>query len=283
MAAQAIIWLDQCLQTNCAKAIVHAKRCFLACSVSFQPVPLPSALRLMIGNQIVMPRLSRTLEPEVMDTVEEAVDYDSMDHSEVNRQFVDDLLAFVNKTKSALQHDLGVTIDLGTGTALIPKELMSRQVNVELLLACDLSWEMLRLAHQHLSAAKRLDSALPVLCDAKELPCADQTCDVVISNSIVHHIPEPKSVFREMRRIVQTGGIIFVRDLMRPESEMEVEELVLQYAGSENAHQQQMFRQSLHAALTVDEVSQLLADCDLPGHWVSATTDRHWTVAGQMP
>ena len=37
--------------------------------------------------------LTRILEPEVMDTVAEAVDYNSMDHSHVNCVFVDDLLA----------------------------------------------------------------------------------------------------------------------------------------------------------------------------------------------
>ena len=37
--------------------------------------------------------LPRTLEPEVMDSPEEARDYDAMDHAEVNRKFVDDLLA----------------------------------------------------------------------------------------------------------------------------------------------------------------------------------------------
>ena len=36
--------------------------------------------------------LPRVLEPEVMDTVAEAVDYNSMDHSEVNRLFVDNFL-----------------------------------------------------------------------------------------------------------------------------------------------------------------------------------------------
>ena len=33
--------------------------------------------------------LTRILEPEVMDTAEEARDYDTMDHSAVNRVFVD--------------------------------------------------------------------------------------------------------------------------------------------------------------------------------------------------
>jgi hypothetical protein len=37
--------------------------------------------------------LPRVLEPEVMDTPEEARDYDAMDHSAVNRVFVADFLA----------------------------------------------------------------------------------------------------------------------------------------------------------------------------------------------
>ena len=36
--------------------------------------------------------LERMLEPEVMDTVAEAHDYDCMDHSGVNQVFVTDLL-----------------------------------------------------------------------------------------------------------------------------------------------------------------------------------------------
>ena len=48
--------------------------------------------------------LPRTLEPEVMDTAEEAVDYDAMDHGEVNRRFVGDFL----RARAAAGHaDLG--------------------------------------------------------------------------------------------------------------------------------------------------------------------------------
>ena len=38
--------------------------------------------------------LPRVLEPEVMDSPDEARDYDAMDHGQVNRAFVNDLLAF---------------------------------------------------------------------------------------------------------------------------------------------------------------------------------------------
>lgn len=62
--------------------------------------------------------LARTLEPEVMDTPEEALAYDSMDHADVNRVFVDDFLA--------ADPEAGEILDLGTGTALIPIELCRR-------------------------------------------------------------------------------------------------------------------------------------------------------------
>ncbi len=58
--------------------------------------------------------LDRVLEPEVMDTVEEAVDYDAMDHAEVNRRFVDDLLAVLNATELAAAGRTCRLMDLGT-------------------------------------------------------------------------------------------------------------------------------------------------------------------------
>ena len=41
------------------------------------------------------------------------------------------------------------------------------------------------------------------------------TFGAVMSNSIVHHIPEPASVLAEMVRVAAPGGLLFVRDLLR--------------------------------------------------------------------
>ncbi|MEZ6132445.1 MAG: class I SAM-dependent methyltransferase [Planctomycetaceae bacterium] len=226
--------------------------------------------------------LPRTLEPEVMDTELEAVDYDSMDHSTVNRAFVDDLLTFAATVRvGGLSSSSTTILDLGTGTALIPLQLMSAASITGTLLACDLSREMLKLAGQHIRRQRRETHVLPVFCDCKRLPVANACCDVVISNSIVHHIPEPLRLFQEMRRVLRPSGILFVRDLLRPNSAAVVEHLVERHAGSENDHQRQMFRQSLHAALTVEEVSQLLMRTGVSNGRVQATSDRHWTVACQ--
>lgn len=225
--------------------------------------------------------LVRTLEPEVMDTEQEARDYDSMDHSAVNRQFVDDLLAFMESidfSTRAGSPGLPVRVlDVGTGTALIPIELCQRPIQTRIV-AIDLAHEMLRLAERNVASAGLEHRIQLEHVDAKALPFEAAAFDWVISNSIIHHIPEPLDCFREMQRVLKPGGILFVRDLLRPEIESDVESLVTTYAGNENHDQQQLFRQSLHAALTVSEMSELMQSLGWPAGTVTQTSDRHWTL-----
>lgn len=224
--------------------------------------------------------IPRTLEPEVMDSVDEAVDYDAMDHSGVNALFVQHLLQFIDDTGVSAQSLSGqVVADLGTGTALIPLELLRVENDFGQILACDLSIEMLRIAAQHIHKTSVTAQILPVFCDCKVLPFADASCDILMSNSILHHIPEPLDVFREIRRTIRPGGVVFIRDLMRPTTGDEIERLVATYAGNDNAHQQQLFRQSMHAAFSVGEIQDLLGECGFDVNAVRATSDRHWTVA----
>lgn len=223
--------------------------------------------------------LPRILEPEVMDTVEEAVDYDAMDHSTVNRVFVDDFLAageFDGGAATAASGTVRV-LDTGTGTAQIPIELCSRSPGFHVT-AIDLASEMLKVAESNVAAAGFAERIDLRLVDSKQLPWADGTFDCVMSNSIVHHIPRPKSVFAEMHRVLAPGGLLFVRDLLRPPDEETLEALVREYAGDENDHQRQMFRDSLHAALTIAEVQAILAEIGIAPDAVAQTTDRHWTL-----
>src|SRR5690606_35707552 len=119
------------------------------------------------------------------------------------------------------------------------------------------------------------------LVDSKRLPYADGLFDAVMSNSIVHHIPEPGAALAEMARVLRPGGLFFVRDLLRPGDYATVDQLVATYAGDANAHQRQMFRDSLCAALTLDEMRGLLSAVGLAPASVRQTTDRHWTVCAR--
>ena len=222
--------------------------------------------------------LQRVLEPEVMDTESDAVDYDAMDHSQVNRVFVDDLLVALSRATAPTNGTWRV-FDAGTGTALIPLELIQRGVPMQIV-AADAAAHMLRLAERNVAGAGWSGSIECIQRDCKSLPEGDRSFDVVMSNSIMHHIPEPRSVLAECWRILRPGGLLFIRDLMRPADEATLETLVRQYAGEANHHQQQMFRDSLHAALTVAEVAAILESLRIPADWARATSDRHWTSCG---
>jgi ubiquinone/menaquinone biosynthesis C-methylase UbiE len=214
-----------------------------------------------------------------MDTDEEARDYDAMDHGSVNASFCEDLLA-----ASATP---GRVLDVGTGTGLIPVELCRRTPRVEVD-AIDLASHMLALAQRNVERASLAGQIRLARVDAKSTRWADGTFDTVMSNSIVHHIPEPRSVFAEMWRLLRPGGLLFVRDLERPESAARLEELVAKHApipdGSAEVramHQRQrvLFAASLHAALLAEEVRAMVAPLGIPPAAVRTTSDRHWTLS----
>jgi len=218
--------------------------------------------------------LPRVLEPEVMDSASEAQDYDAMDHSQVNRVFAG---AFLK-----LWDGFGAVLDVGAGTAQIPLELCRQHPTVTVL-AIDLARHMLEVGQRNVLAAGLDERIRLQLCDAKHMPYADGSFLAVMSNSIVHHIPEPGAVIAEMVRVIRPGGLLFVRDLIRPDDDAAVRCLVAQYAGDANAHQQQMFDDSLRAALSLDEIRALIAPFGFGADTVQATSDRHWTWAARKP
>jgi ubiquinone/menaquinone biosynthesis C-methylase UbiE len=212
--------------------------------------------------------LPRTLEPEVMDSAEEANDYDAMDHAAVNRAFVADFLAAWDGRVPVL--------DVGTGTAQIPIELC-RQHPAARVTGVDLAEHMLRVGRNNARRAGLEGRIRLEHCDAKRLPHADGSFGAVISNSIVHHIPQPRAVLAEMVRVLAPGSVLFVRDLLRPDDEAALGRLVDLHAAGANDHQRQMFADSLRAALSLDEVRALVAGLGYDPAGVRQTTDRHWT------
>jgi len=213
--------------------------------------------------------LPRVLEPEVMDTAEEARDYDAMDHSQVNRVFVADFLSIWDGRDPVL--------DVGTGTALIPIEFC-RQSPTGKVIAIDAADHMLIQAIRNRRKWGFEGRIWLHTLDAKQMTLfATGEFHAVMSNSLIHHIPDPKAVFKEIARVAAADATIFVRDLLRPPDRDTLNHLVETYAGGANEHQKKMFAESLHAALTVDEVRALVAGVGFDPDGVRQTTDRHWT------
>ena len=218
--------------------------------------------------------LPRVLEPELMDSADEAREYDAMDHHAVNCQFVDDLLAAYPAPRDVL--------DVGTGTALIPVELC-RRVTTCRVMAADLARAMLDQARYRIEIAGMCGRIQLDQSDAKRMLYRDGMFDLVMCNGTLHHFADPSLVLAESLRVTSDGGWLFFRDLQRPQDRETLDQLVATYAGDGNEFQQQMFRNSLHAALTVDEMREAITALGLAPQTVQTSSDRHWTWCVRKP
>ncbi len=204
-----------------------------------------------------------------MDTWLEATAYDAMDFELVNTVFTTDAIELD-------PHAIKI-LDVGTGTARIPI-LMCQQRPQYLITAIDLAQSMLIIGQRNVEAAGlnqriRLDRV-----DSKRMPYPDLEFDMIVSNSLVHHVPDPLSLFQEFKRLVRPGGAILIRDLIRPENGTIVNNLVAKIGEGYDAHQQQLFRDSLNAALTLTEVQELIDRVGLAQVKLSQSSDLHWTI-----
>ena len=134
-----------------------------------------------------------------------------MDHSAANQAFVDDLLA---------GGEIGTqVIDLGCGPAAIAIELCQRDPHL-VMMAVDADIEMLEVAKLEIDSGGMLDRITLEHADATQMDdFQDELADTVISNSLIHHLSEPLAGLRTCRRLVRSGGRLFVRDLARPRIE----------------------------------------------------------------
>lgn len=216
--------------------------------------------------------MQRELEPELMDTVDEAVAYDAMDHRAPNTAFVDRLIELLPAADQRLR-----VLDLGTGNGLIPLMLVDRMPGVEVV-GTDLAKHMLAVAERRRADSPHRDRLRFEIADVKALPFDDGAFDVVMSNTILHHIPEPRAFLREAWRVLRPGGVLLIRDLFRPADDDAVEQLVQTHAGDESADAQQLFRQSLKAALTPDELRAMVDELGWANVEITIDSDRHVSI-----
>ncbi|MDP8966944.1 MAG: class I SAM-dependent methyltransferase [Cyanobacteriota bacterium] len=213
--------------------------------------------------------MQRVTEPEVMDSPQEAVEYDAMDFLEVNTAFAERALE--------LGSPVGLILDAGTGTARIPILMCQRRPQWQVI-GIDLAQSMLDVGGKNVADSGLQQQIKLELVDAKQMPYPEAHFDMVVSNSIIHHLSNPLPFLQELKRVLKPKGAILLRDLIRPDSEETLEDLVERYAGDCNEHQKMLFRDSLYAAFTIDEVTELMQQVALEGVHVYQSSDRHWTA-----
>lgn len=220
--------------------------------------------------------IPRQPEPEFMDNAAEAEAYARADFADVNRAFVERLLEQVDPSARV------VALDLGTGPGDIPLRVVHERPGWRVV-AVDASPSMLGYGQQAVERAGKTGSIAFVLADAKALPLRSQAFDVILSNSILHHITDVDRFWRELGRVGKPGATVLLRDLARSASPAAARHIVQQYAEHESALLRAEFYRSLVSAYTPEEVRAQLGRAGLAALEVAMVSDRHWDVWGRLP
>lgn len=105
--------------------------------------------------------------------------------------------------------------------------------------------------------------------------------DVVLSNSLLHHLHEPGVLWQSVRKWAAPGAPVFVADLRRPPTPAEARRLTDLYTVGEADVLRHDFYHSLHAAFEPDEIRAQLEAAELAHLRIETPSDRHVLVWGR--
>lgn len=221
--------------------------------------------------------MKRVPEPELMDDKSQARAYAEADFEEPNSRFMELLQAAF-----PLGAITGYVLDLGCGPGDIALRV-ARAWPQCIVHGVDGAVAMLHYARQAVYKAgltKRVQFTQGRLLEAS-LPRGKY--DLLISNSLLHHLPEPAILWNSLKRYGVKGTPVFVMDLYRPATDDAARALVKQHAADEPPILQRDFFNSLRAAFEPGEVEQQLAQTGLDSLRVEVVSDRHLTISGFLP
>jgi ubiquinone/menaquinone biosynthesis C-methylase UbiE len=205
----------------------------------------------------------RVPEPEVMDDAGEVEAYASA-AAQAHLDKIDDTLIghAVRLVQGCRQ---GRALDIGTGPGQIVIKLARRLPGWKLS-GVDRSPGMIEQARANLArAGEELDHRVTFeLADGNRLPFADKSFELVMCNSVLHHLSEPANLLSEMARLVTEGGAILLRDLRRP-SRLGYPLHVRWHGRNYSGEMRRLYRDSVRAAYTVPELERLLGSSGISG------------------
>ncbi len=218
--------------------------------------------------------MERVLEPELMDDPEQAMAYAKADFENENQGFVNRFLEYYPDFTE------GHVLDLGCGPADIPIRFLKALPHCRVT-AVDASPPMIKLAEAAIGKAGVADR-IALRCERIQALALPEPADAALSNSLLHHIPNPLQFWYGLKKQVKSGSYVLVMDLLRPESPEAAQAIVDQYAANEPAILRRDFYNSLLAAFTEDEVAAQLAELNLSRLLIDVIDDRHWIVTGRI-
>ncbi len=215
-----------------------------------QPLSSPSLTDAQIS--MMWTDLPRTPEPEVMSDAAEVEAYASAT-AQAYLDAIDDTLVEQVLSFGRLA---GWLLDIGTGPGGIPLKVARRSPGLRVV-GVDQSAAMVRRAQRAAEEQGLANRVFFFFADAHRLSFPDAFFDLVLTNSLLHHLSNPVVVFNEMARVVKADGVVLARDLRRP-TRLSFPFHVRWYGRHYSGVMKELYVDSVRAAYTGEELSGML-------------------------
>jgi ubiquinone/menaquinone biosynthesis C-methylase UbiE len=215
----------------------------------------------------------RVPEPEVMDDSGEVEAYSSA-AAQAHLDKIDHTLV-EHAVRLVEGRNQGRALDIGTGPGQIVIKLARRLPGWKLR-GVDRSPGMIGQARANLAAAGDEPGHRVTfeLANGNRLPFPDKSFELVMCNSVLHHLSEPANLLSEMSRLATQDGAILLRDLRRP-SRLAYPLHVRWHGRNYSGEMLRLYRDSVRAAYTVPELKQLLRSTAISGAQVFEHRSTH--------
>ena len=221
--------------------------------------------------------MKRLLEAELMEDESQVKAYAEADFEVPHNDFIQQLKTFIDDPEFS-----GSALDLGCG----PGDISCRFANafpLSKVHALDGSESMLAYAKSALppDLTDRISFIKGLLPDVR-LP--QPSYEIIFSNSLLHHLPDPQTLWQTIKKYSRPGTRIIIMDLLRPATIKSAQMMVDNYAANEPEILQQDFYNSLLAAFSLKEINTQLAEADLSVDLhTQKISDRHVFITGVIP
>ena len=215
--------------------------------------------------------MERVLEPELMDDERQSIAYARADFSSSNQFFVDGLI-------NDFPRPLSTAVDIGCGPGDVMIRLARALPDLHIT-AIDASAPMIALARGAVITEGLSDRIELVQGYVPGVALKAHSFDVVLSKDLLHHVPDPSVLWKEIARLARPRAVIYVMDLVRPSTPEEARRIVDRVAAREDPILREDFYNSLCAAFTVDELREQVAAAGLDLE-VRQAGDRHAIISG---
>lgn len=215
--------------------------------------------------------MERQLEPELMEDADQVKAYAEADFEIPHNQFIERLQAFVDRPLFN-----GTALDLGCGPGDISVRF-ARAFPLSKLDAVDGSRAMIDYAQALPESVRQRINFIHGKMPFVVLP--RNHYDIIFSNSLLHHLPDPKILWQSIKTYAKPGACIAVMDLLRPASIEAAKALVDAYAADEPDILRRDFYYSLLAAFNPEEIENQLKNAGL-NFKLEQISDRHVFIKG---